>query len=105
MRLLLQRTPIGSRMILLFQQQSFAYLVKKTINDLDINFENFELETTEVVLMAEQSHIKEALLDINRLGIKLSMDDFGTGYSSLSYLRQYRFDVLKLIEVLFTVLL
>lgn len=79
-----------------FRDKTLLSLIKKTINDLDITFENFELEITEGVLMAEQSHIKEALLDINRLGIKLSMDDFGTGYSSLSYLRQYHFDVLKI---------
>ena len=55
-----------------------------------------ELEITEGVLMTGQSYISDALLELQRLGVKLSMDDFGTGYSSLSYLRQYDFDVLKI---------
>ena len=46
--------------------------------------------------MTGQSYISDALLELQRLGVKLSMDDFGTGYSSLSYLRQYDFDVLKI---------
>jgi EAL domain-containing protein (putative c-di-GMP-specific phosphodiesterase class I) len=36
------------------------------------------------------------MIEVEKLGIKLSMDDFGTGYSSLSYLREYDFDVLKI---------
>jgi len=46
--------------------------------------------------MIGKSYIDESLLELHKLGIKLSMDDFGTGYSSLSYLRQYSFDVLKI---------
>lgn len=79
-----------------FRDKTLLSLIKKTINALDIDYEDFELEITEGVLMTGQSYIKEILLEINNLGIKLSMDDFGTGYSSLSYLRQYHFDVLKI---------
>jgi diguanylate cyclase (GGDEF)-like protein/PAS domain S-box-containing protein len=79
-----------------FRDEGLLNLVQKTVNELGIDFENFELEITEGVLMGGQSHIKDALLEINKLGVKLSMDDFGTGYSSLSYLRQYHFDILKI---------
>ena len=63
---------------------------------MNVSTECFELEITEGVLMGGQSYINEALVEINALGIKLSMDDFGTGYSSLSYLRDYPFDILKI---------
>ena len=79
-----------------FRDKKLLSLIKKTINNLGIDFKDFELEITEGVLMGGQRYIKDALLEINSLGIKLSMDDFGTGYSSLSYLRQYNFDVLKI---------
>lgn len=46
--------------------------------------------------MIGQTYIDDALIKLNKLGVKLSMDDFGTGYSSLSYLRQYAFDILKI---------
>jgi len=79
-----------------FRDKKLLSLIQKTINDLGVDFKDFELEITEGVLMGGQRYIKDALLEINSLGIKLSMDDFGTGYSSLSYLRQYNFDVLKI---------
>ena len=36
------------------------------------------------------------MLELKRIGVRLSMDDFGTGYSSLSYLRNFPFDGLKI---------
>jgi diguanylate cyclase (GGDEF)-like protein/PAS domain S-box-containing protein len=79
-----------------FRDEGLLRLIQNTVNEAGIDFEDFELEITEGVLMGGQSYIKDALHEINKLGIKLSMDDFGTGYSSLSYLRQYHFDILKI---------
>jgi diguanylate cyclase (GGDEF)-like protein/PAS domain S-box-containing protein len=79
-----------------FRDEGLLSLIQNTVNEAGIDFEDFELEITEGVLMGGQSYIKDALHEINKLGIKLSMDDFGTGYSSLSYLRQYHFDILKI---------
>ncbi len=71
-------------------------IIIHALNENTISNECLELEITEGVLMDGQTSIREALLQIDELGIKLSMDDFGTGYSSLSYLREYPFDVLKI---------
>lgn len=79
-----------------FRDKELLTVIKQALSDTKVNAENIELEITEGVLMSGQSHIHDALVEINELGIKLSMDDFGTGYSSLSYLRQYTFDVLKI---------
>ena len=70
--------------------------IENAIEDAHVAAHNVELEITEGVLMIGQTYIDEALVGLNKLGIKLSMDDFGTGYSSLSYLRLYPFDVLKI---------
>lgn len=79
-----------------FRDAELLNVIKKALSDTNISAEDLELEITEGVLMSGQSQIHDALVQINALGIKLSMDDFGTGYSSLSYLRQYDFDVLKI---------
>ncbi len=79
-----------------FRDTKLLNFIKKTLNDTGLSTESLELEITEGVLMSGQSYVNKALVEINALGIKLSMDDFGTGYSSLSYLRQYPFDVLKI---------
>jgi EAL domain-containing protein (putative c-di-GMP-specific phosphodiesterase class I) len=53
------------------------------------------LEITENVLMEETNSVRETLLALRHLGVRLLLDDFGTGYSSLSYLRHFPIDVLK----------
>jgi diguanylate cyclase (GGDEF)-like protein/PAS domain S-box-containing protein len=79
-----------------FRDKELISFVEKSLRDTNIRPKNLELEITEGVLMIGKSYIDESLLELHKLGIKLSMDDFGTGYSSLSYLRQYAFDVLKI---------
>lgn len=79
-----------------FRDPELVNIIKNTLHKNSINNECLELEITEGVLMNSQASIHDALVQIDELGIKLSMDDFGTGYSSLSYLREYPFDVLKI---------
>ena len=79
-----------------FRDLELVNFVKKTLRENNIKPSNLEIEITEGVLMSGQPYIHKALIEMNQLGVKLSMDDFGTGYSSLSYLREYTFDVLKI---------
>ncbi len=79
-----------------FRDPELVNIIIHALNENTISNECLELEITEGVLMDGLTSIREALLQIDELGIKLSMDDFGTGYSSLSYLREYPFDVLKI---------
>jgi diguanylate cyclase (GGDEF)-like protein/PAS domain S-box-containing protein len=79
-----------------FRDAELLSCIKAALLDTSINATSLEIEITEGVLMGDQSYIHDALIEMNQLGIKLSMDDFGTGYSSLSYLREYSFDVLKI---------
>ena len=78
-----------------FRDIELLSIIQKILKEENVSPESLELEITEGVLMIGQSYIDNALVEFNKLGIKLSMDDFGTGYSSLSYLRRYAFDVLK----------
>ena len=79
-----------------FREPELVNIIIHALNENTISNECLELEITEGVLMNSQASIHDALVQIDELGIKLSMDDFGTGYSSLSYLREYPFDVLKI---------
>jgi len=53
------------------------------------------IELTESVL-AEGEDLRDTLVKIAALGVRLALDDFGTGYSSLSYLREYPIDTVKI---------
>lgn len=54
------------------------------------------MEITESSLVGNDAITKETIVNLDKLGIKLSMDDFGTGYSALTYLQQFPFDFLKI---------
>jgi diguanylate cyclase (GGDEF)-like protein len=62
----------------------------------DIPVHVVELELTETGVMEDEDKCFEELIELHKLGVKLSMDDFGTGYSSLDYLRRLPLDILKI---------
>ena len=57
------------------------------------------LEVTESSLMHDFEGALAVMLELKRLGSRMSIDDFGTGYSSLSYLRRMPLDELKIDQV------
>jgi diguanylate cyclase (GGDEF)-like protein len=75
---------------------AFTLLVQKALIDYRLEPEMLELELTEGVIMSNAQASIEALIELKKLGVRLSVDDFGTGYSSLSYLSQFPLDVLKI---------
>ena len=79
-----------------FRDSDLISFIKDSLCAANVKPDNLEFEITEGVLMIGNSYIDNALDELHKLGVKLSMDDFGTGYSSLSYLRQYSFDLLKI---------
>ena len=74
---------------------SFVEIVKRAIQNANIDASLVVLEITESIAMYADSLV-EKLNTLKELGINLSMDDFGTGYSSLSYLNKYPLDSLKI---------
>jgi diguanylate cyclase (GGDEF)-like protein/PAS domain S-box-containing protein len=78
-----------------FFQSNLVEIVKSALTEtgLDPNF--LELEITESITMDVERSIS-TLLELKKLGVKISIDDFGTGYSSLNYLRRLPIDKLKI---------
>jgi len=77
-------------------QKDFVEGIKDIIDKLGVNYSNICVELTETALMQSFDHNIEKLLELRKLGIKISLDDFGTGYSSLNYLRRLPVDILKI---------
>lgn len=54
------------------------------------------IEVTENIIVADIDQAIKTLLQLKKIGIRISLDDFGTGYSSLAYLQQFPLDMLKI---------
>jgi len=68
----------------------------KIISQIDIDPKFIELEITESVLIESYDEIKDKLIQLKSIGIKIALDDFGKGYSSLSYLTHIPINTLKI---------
>lgn len=56
----------------------------------------FELEITESTFMHDPERALQAVEDVRRLGLMVSIDDYGTGYSSLGYLANLPVNAVKI---------
>lgn len=54
------------------------------------------VELTETVLLTGNREVNSVLVELDRIGVRLSLDDFGTGFSSLSYLGEFPLDEIKI---------
>lgn len=79
-----------------FRQRDIAEEVSKVLRDSGLQPADLELEITESALMDDLAAATVVLVDLERLGVRISIDDFGTGYSSLSYLKTFPIHCLKI---------
>jgi diguanylate cyclase (GGDEF)-like protein/PAS domain S-box-containing protein len=72
--------------------------VAQLVDDLDDagwNPQDLTLELTERVLLRDDRDVRQSLVALADLGVRLAIDDFGTGYSSLSYLHRFPVHIVK----------
>jgi diguanylate cyclase (GGDEF)-like protein len=58
--------------------------------------ERLELDVTEALLTADDSHAIATLHDIRALGVRIALDNFGAGTSSLAALCRFPFDAVRI---------
>ncbi|MFS0776756.1 EAL domain-containing protein [Neobacillus sp. 3P2-tot-E-2] len=78
-----------------FFQSNLVEIVESALTETGFNPKYLELEITESITMDVERSIT-TLLELQRLGVKVSIDDFGIGYSSLNYLKRLPIDKLKI---------
>lgn len=69
--------------------------IRRALRDTRFEPRLLDLELTESMLVENPERTIEALLELKKLGVTVSMDDFGTGYSALSLLTRFPLDTLK----------
>jgi diguanylate cyclase (GGDEF)-like protein len=70
--------------------------VAKLLAEAGLPAERLELEITESSIMRDPFRVRQVLLRLSEIGVRIAIDDFGTGYSSLGYLKHLPVDELKI---------
>ncbi|HEY3055473.1 MAG TPA: EAL domain-containing protein [Thermoanaerobaculia bacterium] len=78
------------------QQIDLVDRIKEVLDETGLKPELLELEITESSAMQSPETSVRTLVELKKLGIRVSLDDFGTGHSSLSYLKRFPIDTLKI---------
>lgn len=79
-----------------FSEENTLSLIESVICKAGIHPTDLELEMTEKVFAQDTDAVKNTIISLKEMGIKICLDDFGTGYSSLSYLTKFPFDIIKI---------
>jgi diguanylate cyclase (GGDEF)-like protein/PAS domain S-box-containing protein len=79
-----------------FAEPNLVLEIARVLEDTGMAVGSLEIEITESLVMADIEGAIRTMLELKRMGVRLSIDDFGTGYSSLAYLRRFPVDVLKI---------
>jgi diguanylate cyclase (GGDEF)-like protein/PAS domain S-box-containing protein len=79
-----------------FAEPGLVADIARVLDETGLAASSLEIEITESLVMDDMEGAVRTMLELKRMGVKLSIDDFGTGYSSLSYLRRFPVDVLKI---------
>ncbi len=80
----------------LFMRSDMVDELLGILEETGLDPQSLRIEVTENVVMDHAECAVRNLMELRRMGIKLSVDDFGTGYSSLSYLQRFHYDSLKI---------
>ncbi len=70
-----------------FNEANFVERVRSILWETGADAGRVVLEITEGVVVADFDDVRTKMLELRRMGIRLSIDDFGTGHSSLAYLK------------------
>lgn len=76
-------------------QPDIVETIRQTLVETGVRPHNLTLEVTESLAINDMVRMKEILMNIKALGVRIALDDFGTGYSSLNHIREIPFDVIK----------
>lgn len=75
---------------------AFDAVLEKALHERGLDPRNLHIEIKEGIFDPQNQAIRDKILAIKALGVKLAIDDFGTGYSSFACLKKLPIDELKI---------
>ncbi len=82
-----------------FEDELFISYIKDALKEYHIAEGLLKVELLESSIAKDRGSIVKKMIELHKLGVKVSLDDFGTGYSSLSYLKELPIDQIKIDQV------
>jgi diguanylate cyclase (GGDEF)-like protein len=70
--------------------------IEELVENYNISPELVEFELTESAFMKNTDRLIEKMIDLKKVGFKISVDDFGSGFSSLNLLKEFPANTLKI---------
>jgi diguanylate cyclase (GGDEF)-like protein len=70
--------------------------IDAAVRKAGVRHDQVHLELTESRQLSQDPLLRQRLVEIKQLGIRLAMDDYGTGASTLGHLKELPFDLLKI---------
>lgn len=70
--------------------------IQTVLSKYELQPNRLNIEITENSMMLESDQPQQMLIELNALGVAISIDDFGTGFSSLSYLKKLTTQCIKI---------
>lgn len=77
-------------------KKDFIALLNTVLDETGLKPARLELEITEEMLISDFEYLRNTLLSIRNIGVKIAIDDFGSGQTSLRYLNNLPVDKLKI---------
>lgn len=77
-------------------EPTFVDQVALILDETGLDPALLELEITEASVIDDQTRVRNVMVRLNEMGVRIAMDDFGTGYSSLATLQAFPFDKIKI---------
>lgn len=79
-----------------FMEPDFLERVRRVLESTRLDPRRLEIEITESLLVRDPLTIKNTLVSLREMGVRIAVDDFGNGYSSLARLQEIPLDCLKI---------
>ena len=93
----LARVPVAVNLSTLqFQAPGFVATIERALSAAGASGTMLELELTERMLMDDLEAVRNVLMRLRAMGVRIAVDDFGTGYTSLRHLKSLPLDRLKI---------
>jgi len=78
------------------QDDNLAGYISNLLKNASVRPEWITFEITESTIMASPTDARKTLLELDKMGVGISIDDFGTGHSSLAYIKRLPVSEIKI---------